>query len=94
MCWQIGEHGEFAFDDALGLDVCCAETVAVLVEVVLLHLVHCRANLHRCIFLIGLDVFHARCVPCEVSIAWWCGGKCSLDAVVCVRYGFHLEADL
>lgn len=43
--WQIGQDGEFALHNALCFDMCGAEAVAVLVEVVLLHLVHCCAYL-------------------------------------------------
>ena len=42
---QIGQDGEFALHNALRFDMCGAEAVAVLVEVVLLHLVHCYAYL-------------------------------------------------
>lgn len=80
--WQVRQHGQCALHDALGFDVRCAEAVAVLVEVVLLHFVHCCAYFARCFFFIGLDGFDAGRVPCEVGIAGWRSGEGGFHVVV------------
>jgi hypothetical protein len=38
--WQIGQDCQLALHDALSLDMCSAEAVAVVGEVLLLHAIH------------------------------------------------------
>jgi hypothetical protein len=42
---QVLQHGQFALDNALRLDMRCTVSIAMLIESVLLHLVHGRADL-------------------------------------------------